>query len=62
MLEKGRYDLSTSLIRKTFVSRSSLKHNLSIDSLMAYSPAVNCTGGSFVKSKKNPTLSVHLNA
>ena len=44
--------MSTSLIRKVFVSMSSLKHNLITDSLMAYSPAVNCGRGFFIKSRK----------
>ena len=33
ILKKGSHDLSTSLIRKVFLSKSSLKHNLSTDSL-----------------------------
>ena len=59
MLEKGRHELSASLIRKSFISRLSLKHNLSTDSLMAYSPTVNCRRGTFIKSRKK---SYHLNS
>ena len=44
--------MSTRLIRKVFVSMSSLKHNLITDSLMAYSPVVNCGGSFFIKSRK----------
>ena len=47
---KEWHDLSTNLIRKLCVSSSPLKHNLCTDSLMVYSPAVNCSGGSFIKS------------
>ena len=46
------YDLAASLIRNESVSRSSLKHNLSKDSLVAYSPAVNCRGDPFIKSRE----------
>ena len=27
---------------------------------MAYSPAVNCRGDPFIKSRKNPIISIHL--
>ena len=39
VLEKGRHDFSTSLIRNVSISRSSPKHNLSTDKLMVYSRA-----------------------
>ena len=40
ILKKGSHDLSTSLIRKVFLSKSSLKHNLSTDSLTG---AISCS-------------------
>ena len=37
---------------EVFVSRSSLKHNLGADSLIAYSNVVHCRSGPFIKSRK----------
>ena len=43
--EKGRHDLSVSIIRNVSVPRSSVKNNLSTDSLMLHFPAVGVTVG-----------------